>query len=69
MRLDVPSIVAVLRSVSYVGDPPDVMFEGECILLNDYLDRLEAAHASPRQSVLLTSTPDQTAVIKHIAEP
>jgi hypothetical protein len=69
VNLDVPSIVAVLRTVYYSNGVIHVEVDSGHEPLTDYLDRLEAANASPRQSVLMTSTPDQTAVIKHIAEP
>jgi hypothetical protein len=68
MRIDVGSIIAVLKTarVSY-GYTPFVEHDGEVISLLYYVEQLEAAHASPVQSILMDCTAARVAVVRHEA--
>jgi hypothetical protein len=72
MRIDVGSIIAVLKT-AYIGyghhsdDSVVVEHDGKAIDLDDYVRLLEAAHASPVQSILMDATVEQVRVVRHEA--
>jgi hypothetical protein len=71
MRIDVGSIIAVLKTAEISYDKFDdyvvVQHEGRRVALEDYVADLEAAHASPVQSILMDCTPEKVGVVRHEA--
>lgn len=67
MRIDVGSIIAVLKTAWPRLNTTYVIVGGDDVALKDYVSQLEAAHASPVQSILMDWTPEKVGVVRHEA--